>query len=115
MKNFKIVASHEAPSQKDVLWARPIGDSFVLYLLESGVWKPLKLADDNSTQSIVDDTVQNLVGSVQDESTANTINGAKTYADEAAEAVVGTADDTAADMTLYGLKAYIDAQLADLG
>lgn len=101
----------EQPQVHEGLWLKKVTGGYALYLIEGGTAIPLKLVDDNSTATPTDDTVQDLVGSVQDESTANTINGAKNYADEAVEAVVGTAEDTAEDLTLYGLKAYIDSQV----
>lgn len=115
MKNCKIIISREAPSQKDILWAKPITGGFALYLLDGGVWKPIKMMDDKGTQSIIDDTVQDLIGTAQDETTADTINGAKNYADAVGDTIVGTADDTADDVTLYGLRAYIDSQLGGGG
>ena len=73
---------------------------------------PLKLVDDNGTSKTSDDAaldvdgiISAVVGSVQDESSADTINGAKAYT----ASVIGTEDDTAEDLTLYGLKKAIDA------
>ena len=88
---------------------------FVLYLLLGGTWTPLKLVDTNDTPSIADDTIQNLVGSVQDDGSANTINGAKAYAEAIGTELVGDPTDAATNMTLYGLKNYIDAQIEALG
>lgn len=110
MKKIDLYISNNAPSvKKGAAWLKPVEGGVVLYVLNGG-WKPLKLVDDKNTQSEGDDTVQNLIGSVQDAKTANTINGAKAYAKDAADAVLGTASDTSADMTLYGLKAYIDSK-----
>lgn len=110
MKKIDLYISNNAPSVKEgAAWLKPVEGGFVLYVLNGG-WKPLKLVDDKNTQSEGDDTVQNLIGSVRDAKTANTINGAKAYAKDAADAVLGTASDTSADMTLYGLKAYIDSK-----
>lgn len=110
MKKIDLYISNNAPSVKEgVAWLKPVEGGFVLYVLNGG-WKPLKLVDDKNTQSETDDTVQNLIGSVQDAKTANTINGAKAYAKDAADAVLGTASDTSDEMTLYGLKAYIDSK-----
>lgn len=106
--------SKAAPNvRKGAAWLKPVEGGYALYVLDNG-WKPLVLDDDNNTPSESDDTVQDLIGSVQDEKTANTINGAKAYAQDAADAVVGSASDTSADMTLNGLKAYIDEQIAGL-
>lgn len=111
MKFYNVVCSTEAPNVRDCLWLKPVEGGFTLYWLE-GYWKPLKMVDDGNTSSVIDDTVQDLIGSVQDEKTANTINGAKAYAKDQADTLMGTAEDEATDMTLYGLKAYIDAQVA---
>lgn len=109
------IISDTAPSQKNVLWIKPVSGGFTLYIKDSGRWLAMKQMDDQGTSQLVDDTVQNLVGSVQDTKTANTINGAKAYAKDAADAVVGTSSDTSSDMTLNGLKAYVDEQIATLG
>ena len=109
----------EQPQVSEGLWLKKVSGGYSLYLIEGGTAVPLKLVDDNSTVTPADDVVEEgtgalkteIVGSVQDEGTADTINGAKAYADSVGEAVVGTAEDTAEDMTLYGLKAYIDSQL----
>ena len=55
MKEYKTIISNEAPSCKDALWIKPESDSFVLYLLDGGMWKPLKLVDDNATPILNDD------------------------------------------------------------
>jgi len=99
------------PAINDGLWLKVVDGGVTLYLIEGGTPKPLKLVDDNSTAKTSDDTVQDLVGSVEDEKTANTINGAKAYADDVKDTVTGTAEDTADDLTLYGLKAYIDSKV----
>ena len=120
---LKVVVSKEAPNVKNALWLKPVSGGFGLYALFNGRWQPFKLMDDNGTISEGDDTIaettaaakEELIGSVQDAKTANTINGAKAYAKDAADAVIGTSSDTSTDLTLNGLKAYIDAQIAALG
>ena len=111
MKDLRFILSTQEPAVRDCVWCKPVEGGFALYMLQAGVMTPLKVMDDKSTASIVDDAVQDLVGSVQDEKTANTINGAKAYADDVKDTITGTADDTAEDLTLYGLKAYVDAQV----
>ena len=103
--------SSEQPAVVNGLWLKPVSGGFAAYLIDGGTTTPLKLVDDNGTATTADDTVQNLVGSVSDEGTANTINGAKAYAKDQADTLLGDAEDTAADMTLYGLKAYIDSKV----
>lgn len=95
--------------------AETYGWGFVLYLLMNGAWTPLKLADTKNTASLADDVIQDLVGSVQDDGSANTINGAKAYAEAIGTELVGDPTDAATNMTLYGLKNYIDAQIEALG
>ena len=112
MKDLRFILSTQEPAVRDCVWCKPVEGGFALYMLQAGVMTPLKIMDDKSTASIVDDAVQDLVGSVQDEKTANTINGAKAYADDVKDTVTGTASDTSADLTLYGLKAYIDSKVS---
>ena len=108
MKEYKLIFSSTEPNVRNCVWVKPVSGGFALYMLSNGVMSPLKVMDDNSTANIADDVVQNLVGSVQDGKTANTINGAKAYAEDVKDTVTGTDADTSADLTLYGLKAYID-------
>ena len=115
MKDLRFILSTQEPAVRDCVWCKPVEGGFALYMLQAGVMTPLKVMDDKSTANIVDDAVQDLVGSVQDEKTANTINGAKAYADDVKDTVTGTADDTKDDLTLYGLKAYIDDKVTNLG
>lgn len=112
MKEYRLIFSSREPNVKNCVWAKPIEGGFALYMLQNGVMTPLKVIDDKDTSSIADDVIQDLVGSVEDVSTANTINGAKAYAKDATDALLGTASDEKTDMTLYGLKAYIDDALA---
>lgn len=112
MKDLRFILSTQEPAVRDCVWCKPVEGGFALYMLQAGVMTPLKVTDDKSTASIVDDAVQDLVGSVQDEKTANTINGAKAYADDVKDTVTGTASDTSTDLTLYGLKAYIDSKVS---
>lgn len=114
MKKIDLYIGNTAPSVRNsAAWLKPVEGGYSLYVLDNG-WKALKLVDDNSTASEGDDIVQDLIGSVQDEKTANTINGAKAYAEDVKDAVTGTASDTSADLTLNGLKAYINEQIAAL-
>ena len=115
MTILKPVYSRTAPNLRDALWLKPVDGGFAAYVLEGGTWVPQKPMDDNNTASEGDDVVQDLIGSVQDTATSNTINGAKAYAADAVAEVVGEATDTSADLTLNGLKAYVDEQIAALG
>ena len=109
MKKIDLYLSNGAPNVKNgAAWLKPVDGGYSLYILDNG-WKALKLVEDNSTATLADDIVQDLVGSTKDKKTANTINGAKAYADDVKSTVTGKASDTASDLTLYGLKAYIDA------
>ena len=111
---FDLVFSNNAPNQRNVVWAKLVDGGFALYLLDGGMWKPLKLVDDKGTEDEKDDTVQNLIGSVQDKKSANTINGAKAFAKDATQKIIGTKSDEASDLTLYGLRAYIDKKASSL-
>lgn len=113
----------EQPQIAEGLWLKKVSGGYSLYLIVGGVAQPLKLVDDNSTTTPTDDVVEpgssatydEIVGSVQDTGTADTINGAKAYADSVGEAITGTAEDTSEDLTLYGLKAYIDSKTTNSG
>lgn len=108
------IISTVAPTIKNALWIKPVDGGFCPYILFGGKWEALKMADTNETPDTADDKVQDLIGSVQDKKTANTINGAKAYAKSQAKSVVGSNSDTASDMTLHGLKKYIDEKLKEL-
>ena len=112
MKKIDCYISKEAPNVRSGLWLKPVKGGYAIYVLDSAKWNPLVLMDDKNTSSEADDVVQDLIGSIEDKKTDNTINGAKAYAKDAADAVVGTVSDEKNDMTLYGLKAYIDDALA---
>ena len=49
-----IVFSPTEPPQSDVIWAKPIGTGFALYLFD-GIWKPMKIVNDKGTPSTDDD------------------------------------------------------------
>lgn len=117
MKKVNLYISRTAPhAGLGSVWLKPVSGGYALYILEDG-WKPVKLIDDKGTSSEADDTIAEtaseikteLIGSVQDEGTENTINGAKAYANSKASDIIGTSSDTGEDLTLYGLKAYIDS------
>lgn len=122
----KTYFSDVKPRDPNCVWLKPVSGGFAAYVIDGGNERPLKVVDDNGTTKEGDDTIAKttaatkteLIGSIQDAKTANTINGAKAYAkdaaDAAADAVVGTSSDTSADLTLNGLKAYIDEQIAGL-
>ena len=115
MVKVDLYISNTAPNVKrGAAWLKPVSGGCALYVLDNG-WKPLKLVDDGGTPTESDDTTQDLIGSVQDESSANTINGAKAYAEAIGTELVGDPTDAASNMTLYGLKAYVDEQIAGLG
>ncbi len=113
MKQYKIVFSSGIPSMRDAIWAKPEGNGFTLSLLDGGVWKPLKLNEDNVPVPKEDITTK-VIGSVQDKKSANTINGAKAFAKDVRDKIIGSSRDSATDLTLYGLKAYIDSKLSKL-
>lgn len=55
MKILKLAVSNTAPNVRDCAWLKPVGDGFMLYALEGGTWKPLKVANDGGTPAIADD------------------------------------------------------------
>ena len=112
MVECKLIFSNTEPNVRNCIWAKPVKGGFALYM--PGIKAPLKVVDDNGTEDAEDDVVQNLVGSVQDKKSANTINGAKAYARELKKDIVGKTSDTATDLTLNGLKAYIDKKIKEL-
>lgn len=114
MKLLRVALSYQEPNVRDALWLKPVDGGFALYILDGG-WKPVKVVNDNNTATLIDDTVQDLVGKSTDSSSKDTINGAKKYAEAVGAEIVGDPTDAASNMTLYGLKAYIDGALADLG
>lgn len=116
----KIYFSSVKPQDPNCLWLKPVEGGFTAYLIIRSNETPLKLIDDNGTRTTKDDVVvdsnsmlSSLIGSVQDEKSANTINGAKAYAKEIVDAVIGTTEDTSSDLTLNGIKAYINEQLTE--
>lgn len=74
MRIYKIAFGNEAPNIKDCIWARPLGDGFVLYLLENTVWKPLLTVDDNETPAVTSDDVVVKVKNKADKVVAATAN-----------------------------------------
>lgn len=119
MKKVDLYIGNVVPNvNRGSAWLKPVNGGFALYVLDGG-WKPLKLVDDKGTHSEGDDALEDvkteLVGSVQDEASANTINGAKAYATSVGAELVGDATDASSNMTLYGIKNYIDEQIAGLG
>ena len=113
MKKLSVYLSKDAPNIKDVLWLKPVEGGVSLKVLFNGKWNGLKVINDTEATDNVEESIQSLIGSVQDGKEANTINGAKAYAKDATDAVVGTSDDTSEDLTLNGLKAYIDEKIAE--
>ena len=75
---LNINVSYDAPKHpKGSLWLKPVKDGFVLYWLNEGIWKPLKVVDEKNTASIIDD--EPIDGSkikIDDSSTSGTLLGA---------------------------------------
>lgn len=111
MISVKTFISGTKPAVPFGLWLKPVDGGFAAYLINSGAVTALKVVDDKNTEDAKDDEVIDLVGSVQDTKSANTINGAKAYAKEVKKDIVGKASDTPSDLTLHGLKKYIDSKL----
>ena len=111
MTSVKTFISATKPQVLFGLWLKPVEDGFAAYIINAGSVKPLKVVDDKNTENTKDDEVVDLIGSVQDSKSANTINGAKAYAKEVKKDIVGKASDAPSDLTLHGLKNYIDSKL----
>lgn len=56
----KIVFSSTPPTNKGVLWGKPVKDGFAIYKPYGGIFRPLKLMDDAGTLSLDDDTVADI-------------------------------------------------------
>ena len=95
------------PQVQSGLWLKPVEGGYAMYFIEGNVVQPVNLVG-NAEEKDNDNIAKELIGSVQDKKSANTINGAKAYAKNVKETITGTKKDTASDLTLYGLKAYID-------
>ena len=108
MVGIKTFISDVKPMTLNALWLKPIEGGFAAYLINGGITQPLKLVDDNGTEDAKDDKVKDIIGSVRDEKTANTINGAKAYAKDLKKAIIGSPKDASSDLTLYGLKTLIE-------
>ena len=89
----KIAISNNAPSIKDVIWAKPEQDGFMLYMLAGGKWLPLKMSGSDAKAVKYEEA------------------GA---AEKVKNTVIGSKKDSKSVMTLYGLKAYIDDAIAGL-
>lgn len=53
----KIVISDTVPRNTEVLWLKPIGNGYALYIYNNGVWGPLEIVDTHGSTSPDDDTV----------------------------------------------------------
>ena len=111
MQILKPVLSENPPMVKDALWIKPVQGGFEAYVLIGGSWVSQKAG---AAAIDTTDLKSEIIGSVKDKKSANTINGAKKYAEDVKEAVVGKASDTSTDMTLHGLKSYVDEQMKEI-
>lgn len=111
MITIKTFISKEKPTAVYGLWLKPVEKGFTIYLIENGITKSLKLVDDQNTEDTKDDEVKDLIGSVQDAKTANTINGAKAYAKDVQKEIIGSPKDDASELTLHGLKNLIEEKI----
>lgn len=104
----KTFISKEKPAVANGLWLKPVDGGFVVYLLSGSSVKPLKLVNGDSAQPAKEDKPIDLIGSVRDKKSANTINGAKAYAKDIKNAIIGKPEDDPSELTLNGLKALIE-------
>jgi hypothetical protein len=68
----------------------------------------------SGVQSAIESAKSEVIGTNADQSSADTIYGAKAYSDANKEAVIGTAQDTASAQTIMGAKAYADSNKTEL-
>ena len=115
MKKIDLYISNTAPNVRGAAaWLKPTKGGYELVIIDGGE-KPLVTEDNSNNVAFDADVIKNeVIGSVKDKKSANTINGAKAYAKDIKDAIVGKSSDTLADLTLKGLKAYIDKKLAEL-
>ena len=57
MKFYNVAVSKYAPNCKNCLWAKPVDNGFVMYMLDGGMWKPLQLVNPKGTPAIIDDVL----------------------------------------------------------
>ena len=104
----KTFISKDKPAVANGLWLKPVDGGFVAYLLSGSSVKPLKIIAEDNTQEEEENKPVDLVGSVRDKKSANTINGAKAYAKDIKNAIIGKPEDDSSELTLNGLKALIE-------
>lgn len=104
----KTFISKDKPAVANGLWLKPVDGGFVAYLLSGSSVKPLKIIDEDNTQEEEENKPADLIGSVRDKKSANTINGAKAYAKDIKNAIIGKPEDDSSELTLNGLKALIE-------
>ena len=108
MITVKTFISSVKPAVPHGLWLKPVEGGFEAYMIDGGAEKALKLVDAPKEEKKAEDNLEAIIGSVQDEQFANTINGAKAYAKDLKNAITGTPGDAATDLTLYGLRTLIE-------
>ncbi len=108
MFTVKTYVSERKPSVQSGLWLKPVEGGVEGYVISGNCLLPLKLIGGQAES-------KDYVGSVKDDKSANTINGAKTYAKEMVSSVIGTSGDTENDLTLHGIKAYVDLKTKKYG
>lgn len=77
---YKIAFSNDAPTLRNVVWAKPVSGGFALFLLENGQWKPLQ---SESSEDYTDEKIAALLGKNTDDKTKMTLHGLKAYIDDA--------------------------------
>ena len=56
----RIVVQTSPPRQRNVLWAKIVGDGFTFYIFNNGYWQPMRLMNDEGTLTTDDDTVEDI-------------------------------------------------------
>lgn len=97
MISYNLVFSKYAPSTRNCVWAKPVGDDrFTLFIADACQWKPLKIVDTEDNPILTDAPEVN-VDNIKEEVKTD---------------IVGTQEDkfnAANPFTLWALKDYIDS------
>lgn len=60
---YSIKVSKTEPRDTNLAWIKPLADGYAFYLYLNGAWIPIKLVDDNDTDSTSDDKITDVVNS----------------------------------------------------